>query len=176
MEFDNVPLCAPSENHMVRDVADRQRRLKPITPTKPSTLSFRQSSLNGPPPPPPSNYPLFPNQPYQMPKVSASPSSAGLNGHVRHTETMVHFNGSGAPQHRTHLPSLRTNNDHRTLSLGRALPLAPAPPPPPAPADHKVNYGEHKASVNFVEQKSNGYGNGSVSGLFRGTSQEVDWI
>jgi len=174
LDFD-VPLCAPSENHMARDVADRQRRLKPITPTKPSTLSFRQSSLNGPP----TSFAIFPNQPYQMPKkhivrVNASPSSTGLNGHVRHAETMVHFNGSGAPQHRTHLPSLRTNNDHRTLSLGRALPLAPAPPPPPAPADHKVNYGEHK--VNFVEQKSNGYGNGSVSGLFRGTSQEVDWI
>jgi len=87
---------------------------------------------------------------------------------------MVHFNGSGPPQHRTHLPSLRANNDHRTLSLGRALPLAPAPPPPPAPADHKANYGEHK--VNFVDKKSNGYGNGGVSGLFRGTSQEVDWI
>lgn len=56
---------APSENHMVRDVGDRQRRLKPITPTKPSTLSFRQSSLNGPP----SSYAIFPNQPYQMPKV-----------------------------------------------------------------------------------------------------------
>ena len=70
LEFDNVPLCAPSENNMVtitigidilavvivevvmtdgdkdiqvREVADRQRRLKPITPTKPSTLSFRFS-------------------------------------------------------------------------------------------------------------------------------------
>ena len=31
-------------------------------------MMFRQSSLNGPPPPP-SNYAIFPNQPYQMPKV-----------------------------------------------------------------------------------------------------------
>ena len=70
--------CCPLQ---VRDVGDRQRRLKPITPTKPSTLSFRwfsichdlrpdfplfrQSSLNGPP----SSYAIFPNQPYQMPKV-----------------------------------------------------------------------------------------------------------
>ena len=70
----------------------------------------------------------------------------------------MHFNGNGPPQHlRTHLPSL-LNNERRTLSLGRALPLAPAPPPPPAPADHKT---------------SNGNG---LTGLFRGQGREVDWI
>ena len=91
--------------------------------------------------------------------MNASPSTA-LNGHVRHAETMVHFNGSGAPHHRTHLPSLITS-DRRTLSLGRALPLAPEPPPPPAPTSHKA---------------ANGAYNGGLSGLFRGTSREVDWI
>ena len=35
-------------------------------------MMFRQSSLNGPPPPP-SNYAIFPNQPYQMPKVISPP-------------------------------------------------------------------------------------------------------
>ena len=43
----------------------RHRRLKPLTPTKPSSLSFRQSSaLNGSP-----SYALFGTQPFQMPKV-----------------------------------------------------------------------------------------------------------
>ena len=39
---------------------------------------------------------------------------------------------------------------------------------------HRRHHHHHNhIKVNFVEQKSNGYGNGSVSGLFRGTSQEV---
>lgn len=154
-EFE-VPVLAPSEMHPVNDTGDRHRRIKPPTPTKPSTLSFRQSStMNGS-----SGYPLFSTQPYQMPKVNASPST-GLNGHVRQTDTMVHFTGGGSSHHRTHLPPILTS-DRRTLNLGRSLPLAPAPPPPPAPADHKASNGT------FV--------NGGLSGLFRGTSQEVDWI
>ena len=43
---------------------DRSRRMKPLTPTKPSTLSFRQSSaLNGSP-----NYGIFGATQFQMPK------------------------------------------------------------------------------------------------------------
>ena len=41
-------------------------------------MMFRQSSLNGPPPPP-SNYAIFPNQPYQMPKVISPPPISPLN-------------------------------------------------------------------------------------------------
>jgi len=129
--------------------SERHRRLKPLTPTKPSTLSFRQSStLNGSP-----SYTLFGTQPFQMPKVNSSPTCA-MNG-VGRTDTMVHFNGMAGNHHRTLPPVV----DRRTLSLGRSLPQAP---PPPAP-------------VNHVPQKQNG-GFGGLSGMFNRGNQEVDWI
>lgn len=117
-----------------------------------------------------SNFSSQPYQPYQMPQVGTktescqhnvtlqvnkSPST-GLNGQVRHTETMVHFNGNGSAHHRTHLPSLQ-NSDRRNLTVGRALPLAPEPPPPPAPSSHKAS-------------------NGGLKWPGSRADQEVDWI
>ncbi len=130
------------------------RRLKPSTPTKPSTLSLRQSTshMNGI-----HNYNGA--HPYQMPKLNCSPSAAFLNGVAGRTQdTMVHFNGVTSSQHRTLPPFI---DQRRTqLSLGRSLPLPPPPPPaPPSPA----------------RAKQNGGFNG-LSGMFHRSSQDVDWI
>ena len=96
------------------DWHDRYRRLKPLTPTKPSTLSFRQSSaLNGSP-----SYALFGNLPFQMPKVNASPTC--LDG-SRAGGNMAHYNGGP----RTLPPVLGKSH-----SLGRSLPQTPPPPAP----------------------------------------------
>ena len=130
------------------------RRLKPCTPTKPSTLSLRQSTshMNG-------THNLG-GHPYQMPKLNCSPSAAFLNGVAGRTQdTMVHFNGvNGSSQHRSLPPFI---DQRRTqLSLGRSLPLPPPPPPaPPSP----------------TRPKQNGGFNG-LSGMFHRSSQDVDWI
>ena len=144
-EADTVPVIPPHPHH---------RRIKPITPTKPSTLSLRQSTshMNGSAPS--QNYNLlFPV--YQMPKLNCSPSSTG-NGI---TDTMVHFNGN--VQHRTLPPVIDRRN---ALNLGRSLPLPP--PPPPAPSSPSPAAPSHK---------QNGSYNG-LSGIFHRNSQEVDWI
>ena len=131
------------------------RRLKPSTPTKPSTLSLRQSTshMNGS-----HNYggPL----PYQMPKLSCSPSAAFLNGVAGRTQdTMVHFtDGVTGSQHRALPPFI--DQRRAQLSLGRSLPLPPPPPPaPPSPPRGKQNGGFN-----------------GLSGMFHRSSQDVDWI
>ena len=132
------------------------RRLKPSTPTKPSTLSLRQSTshMNGGS----NNYggPL----PYQMPKLSCSPSAAFLNGVAGRTQdTMVHFtDGVTGSQHRALPPFI--DQRRAQLSLGRSLPLPPPPPPaPPSPPRGKQNGGFN-----------------GLSGMFHRSSQDVDWI
>ena len=106
-----IPPFQPSERHT-------QRRLKPVTPTKPSSLALRQSTnhnmMNGS---------MFGHFPYQMPSLNCSPSTR--------TETMVHYNG------RT-LPPL-TDRRPTAASLGRSLPLPPPPPPAPSSPTNKHN-------------------------------------
>ena len=89
-----IPPFQPSERH-------NHRRLKPVTPTKPSSLALRQSTnhnmMNGS---------MFTHFPYQMPSLNCSPSTR--------TDTMVHYNG------RT-LPPL-TDRRPTAASLGRSLP------------------------------------------------------
>ena len=136
----DVQPLQPSERH--------HRRLKPLTPTKPSTLSFRQSSaLNGSP-----SYALFGAQPFQMPKVNSSPTTTAVIGN--RTDTVLHFNGGNGLHHRTLPPMV----DRRTNSLGRCLPQTPVPPPPPAPT------------------KAPGGGGGGLGGLLGRGQETTDWI
>ena len=149
-DISDLPTGAPLQH------SGAPRRLKPSTPTKPSTLSLRQSTshMNGGS----HNYggPL----PYQMPKLSCSPSAAFLNGVAGRTQdTMVHFtDGVTGSQHRALPPFI--DQRRAQLSLGRSLPLPPPPPPaPPSPPRGKQNGGFN-----------------GLSGMFHRSSQDVDWI
>ena len=154
-DIPHVPPFQPSEHHYNHHSSGMPRRLKPSTPTKPSTLSLRQSTshhMNGN-----HNSALFGAHSYQMPKLNCSPSSSFLNGLAGRTDTMVHFNGVNGNQHRTLPPYIDQRRPQ--LSLGRSLPLPPPPPPaPPSPT-----------------RKQNGGFNG-LSGMFHRSSQDVDWI
>ena len=139
----------------------QHRRYKPVTPTKPSTLSLRQSYNhplnNGNAAATALNYSFFgAGHSYQMPKLNCSPSSL-FNSVTGRTDTMVHFNGINGSQHRTLPPTgdRRLNNG----SVGRTLPLPPPPPPAPSSPTHKQNGGLN-----------------GLSGVFHRSSQEVDWI
>ena len=152
----NVPPPAPTQPPQ-----PQHRRYKPVTPTKPSTLSLRQSYNNhlnnGTAAATALNYSFFgPGHSYQMPKLNCSPSSL-FNSVTGRTDTMVHFNGINGSQHRTLPPTgdRRLNNG----CLGRTLPLPPPPPPAPSSPTHKQNGGLN-----------------GLSGVFQRSSQEVDWI
>lgn len=165
LQRDVQPL-QPSEKHQPLQSSERHRRQKPMTPTKPSTLSFRQSStMNGSP-----SFTLFGTQPFQMPKLNNSPTCT-MNGERNsgRTDTMVHFNGMGV-----------SSNHHRTLppvindwnGWGRSLPLAPGlePPPPPAPSNHVAPKPHSGQNGGFGVGLSNLFNNRGVA------NQEVDWI
>ena len=111
----DIPLIPPlqsSERHT-------HRRLKPVTPTKPSSLALRQSTnqnmMNGS---------MFAHFPYQMPTLNCSPSTR--------TDTMVHYNGRTLPPVTARRPAARS-------SVGRSLPLPPPPPPAPSSPTSKHN-------------------------------------
>ena len=115
----DIPVIPPfqsSERHP-------HRRLKPVTPTKPSTLSLRQSAnhnmINGT-----QSRSQYGSFPYQLPSLNCSPSTR--------TDTMVHYNGVSG-----------SHSQHRTLppppGLGRSLPLPPPPPPAPHSPTNKHN-------------------------------------
>ena len=105
-------------------------------------------------------------------QVSASPSSAGLNGHVRHTETMVLLLFIIPPKS----PSPSEWNDDNWGSLQWIWsPPAPNPPPLPAnqqwPSNPKVDINlNHKQDDIFKKRKKRWFQPGSSSATGPSTS------